>query len=205
MRVLGSSFLLTISLVTTACAPHQLPPALVPEGELLPAWDYSTAAAVVRNPPASTCVEDPVRGSLLGLQLVAWRIIDRADGQRDEALWWAYFLTPDGPEWVLAMTFRDEDPRRPASWKFGRREPWSECGRPIYFRTRSAPTNRDLVSFFHTSGAAEVTRLSPGIDPGDWFHPTIQPGSRFVLRKAVVRSRAWELAFGSPPPPDFQP
>lgn len=189
-----------------ACGSHTTPPVLTPSGESLPSWNYSAAASVVRSPASSACVTEPIEGSLVGLQLLAWRVIELHDGQRDEALWWGYFLTGAGPEWLLAMTFRDQRGSTPGTWRFARREPWgAACGRTMYRRAPAQPTNADVVDFFHSTGAAAVTRLPDGVDPGDWFHPTLMPGSRWAIRSAVVRTAAWQLAMGSPPPSEFQP
>ena len=198
--------LVAFSLSAAACGSRPPPPALVPTPESLPTWSYSTAAAVVRNPSSGACIPEPIRGSLVGLQLLAWRVVEIDRGERDEALWWGYFLTANGPEWLLAMTFREPVGNDPASWRFSRRPAWGgPCGRPIYHRSLAPPGNLDVVDFFRTSGAADVTNLPRGVDPGSWFHPTLMPGTRWVLRKVVVRAAAWESALGSPPPPEFQP
>ena len=202
------SLILTIApgLLIAGCGSRPQPPTLVPSGDLLPVWNYATAAAVVGRPPTSACVPEPIRGSLVGLELLGWRVIDRPDGQRDEALWWGYFLSADGPAWLLAMTFRDEGANTAAVWRFSRTTPWTTpCGRAIYSRLGVAPTLRDVEEFYRTSGAAEVMQLPQGVDPGDWFHPAFLPGSRWALRRAIVRSAAWERVFGSEPSPAFQP
>lgn len=204
--MLSSVFSIGLGLPCSGCVPRPLSPALVPTGDLLPAWNYTTAAAVVRKPPSNSCVTEPIRGSLVALQLLGWRIVERPEGQRDEALWWGYFLTKDGPVWLLAMTFRDEDPRGSGSWKFGRVESReANCGRPIYSRTDAPPTGIDVVDFYRTSGAADVMRLPQGVDPGDWFHPAVMPGSQWAVRAVVIRVAAWEAVFGKKPPPEFQP
>lgn len=192
------------SIVPCSVLPQQQSPTVVPIGKDLPAWNYGIAAEVIRHPPSNACLPEPIQGSLVGLQLLAWRVFDLTDGRRDEALWWGYFLTPDGPAWLLAMTFREETGKQANSWTFSRRSPYGPCGRPIYQRFSSPPGNADVVEFFRTSGAAEVMQLARGVSPGDWFHPAVLPGSRITLRRAVVRAEAWQLAFGNPPPPDFQ-
>lgn len=205
MRLTWSFILSAFGLGASACGPHA-PPALIPTGESLPAWNYASAAAVVRNPPSRSCIAEPIRGSLVSLELLAWRVIDLGRGDRDEALWWGYFLTPNGPEWLLAMTFREPVGNDRLSWRFSRSPPWgAPCGRPIYHRSAAPLSNSDVVDFFRSSGAAEVTILPRNVDPGDWFHPTLMPGTSWVLRRVVVRATAWEAALGSPPPPEFRP
>ena len=202
----GRALNVSAAFLVAACTSRPLPPALVPTGESLPEWNYAMAAAVVRSPSSGACVPDPIRGNLVALQLLGWRVVEFEKGQRDEALWWGYFLTANGPEWLLAMTFREPVGHDPTSWRFSRSPAWgAPCGRPIYQRFTSPLSNPDVVGFFHTSGAAEIMGLPSGVDPGDWFHPTLLSESRWVIRKVVVRTSAWEAALGSAPPAEFQP
>lgn len=205
MRLAGTC-MIAFSVLASGCASRPSPPSLVPTGESLPPWNYPSAASVVRTPPSGACLPDPIRGSLVGLQLLAWRTVDLGTSERNEALWWGYFLTATGPQWLLAMTFHEPIRNSPGSWRFSRSPYWGAlCGRPIYHRLASPPTNSDLLEFFRNSGAADITRLPRGVDAGDWFHPTMLPGSRWALRQVVVRATVWEAVLGGPPPPEFRP
>lgn len=174
------------------------------ESDPLPSWNYAEAAAVVRNVPSSSCSAEPAAWSLLTLRLLAWRTFEQDPRRQEEALWWAEIVTRDGPEWILALTFRATDKNGPQPWRFT--TPRMACHRrgALVRRFAATPTGYDAVDLLSAAGAT-LTSLPFGVDPGDWLRPTIAPANRWFLREARVREKVWQEVFRKAPPEAFSP
>jgi hypothetical protein len=175
----------------------------LPAVDASPRWNYSSAAAVVRAPRPSACALDPARGIVVALHLLAWRTFE-GSGRQDEALWWLSVVTSNGPEWVLAMTFRVTNEHGAQPWTFT--PPRMRCARrlALYRRFSAAPDAQEAVELLGAAGPT-LAALPGGMAAGDWFHPGIVPATRWSLRDAAVRAKAWRAAFGTSPPDAFQP
>lgn len=165
----------------------------------LPAWDYGEAARAVTHPRSYPCGEPLQQGEPTALRLLAWRTFEGGNGRFDQAFWWATYLTPDGPRWVLAMTHR----RYGRPWGFVMGGERCEGGMAAYRKYDSPPLNPDAITFARE--ARPMFWMLPRNAPqGDWFHPTIMPGTSWRLREVAARPTAWVASFGEAPPADFR-